>query len=554
MLAADRHLPVPRRSCRRTHGGGLSRPGLSGSVVQQQRRRAIRIAPSVVSLWSRDKWRLIVAHDIMTAQDEQSDTKTEPVASINARAGRWKGGLTFAVFGLLFCFMIVHSVRHAPVMPFWDGWEMVAKITGHEPVTLAWLWSPHNEHRILLPRLLYIGIARLTGVRMGAMAGFSVTLMGAAALIAMLTVRRLRGRWSWTDIVVPAVFLSAVHRANLLWPFQIGFILPTFIVVCLVAGISLTRTLTWRTVAGVGIGALALPMCGGPGIPPALMSALWLIFAAWTLWQCKHRKTACAGWLLALTILVLVGFYFVGLERVPHHPDPAGPFVSAYGGLHCAFTAFGRRLARDTWPWIMVASLPFVIALVCHLVRAAKREEGERPRVAGLLAMLMGIGGIAWGIARSRTLFAPENFDWCTARYATLMSPAILIAYLSLVLYRSDPDESDGFLGKILHRCLRALPMLLLVLAIAGSAREVSRMRKTAKRNDERNQQLIHALAQKADLENVVDSQWQMWYVDKDKFRRHLKMLHEYRASVFRHRQTPTVPGGQSLNSDQALR
>ena len=54
---------------------------------------------------------------------------------------------------------------------FLTGWTVllymafpvIRIVTGAQPVTLPWLWAPHNEHRIPLPKLAYLGLARATG-------------------------------------------------------------------------------------------------------------------------------------------------------------------------------------------------------------------------------------------------------------------------------------------------------------------------------------------------------------------------------------------------------
>src|SRR5690606_12878644 len=48
-------------------------------------------------------------------------------------------------------------------LPLAEDWLMVAPLTANEPSLLHWLWEPNNEHRIALPRLLYLGILTLAG-------------------------------------------------------------------------------------------------------------------------------------------------------------------------------------------------------------------------------------------------------------------------------------------------------------------------------------------------------------------------------------------------------
>ena len=45
-------------------------------------------------------------------------------------------------------------------LPYWDDWEMVPVITGHEPVTLKWAWAQHNEHHMPVPKLILVGLFR----------------------------------------------------------------------------------------------------------------------------------------------------------------------------------------------------------------------------------------------------------------------------------------------------------------------------------------------------------------------------------------------------------
>src|SRR4051812_12362451 len=48
-------------------------------------------------------------------------------------------------------------------IPYMDEWEMVLELTGHQPLTLTWIWSLHNEHRLVMGRLLYLAANWLGG-------------------------------------------------------------------------------------------------------------------------------------------------------------------------------------------------------------------------------------------------------------------------------------------------------------------------------------------------------------------------------------------------------
>ena len=45
--------------------------------------------------------------------------------------------------------------------PYADEWEFVPALVGAEPA-LPWLWQQHNEHRMVLPRAVYLLLFKLT--------------------------------------------------------------------------------------------------------------------------------------------------------------------------------------------------------------------------------------------------------------------------------------------------------------------------------------------------------------------------------------------------------
>ena len=64
---------------------------------------------------------------------------------------------------LLFSYYLVVFVRTFGVdCPHYDEWENVPALTGEQPLTWKWLWHQHNEHRIVVPRLVYLGLTRVS--------------------------------------------------------------------------------------------------------------------------------------------------------------------------------------------------------------------------------------------------------------------------------------------------------------------------------------------------------------------------------------------------------
>src|SRR5919198_6761121 len=83
--------------------------------------------------------------------------------------------------------------RFGSNVPSWDDWDMIPVLTHRQPVTWDWLWSQHNEHRVPLPRLVFLGLDRLFGVDMRVTMYFDVLLMAAVAAGGVIEADRLRG-------------------------------------------------------------------------------------------------------------------------------------------------------------------------------------------------------------------------------------------------------------------------------------------------------------------------------------------------------------------------
>src|SRR3954453_18745037 len=123
----------------------------------------------------------------------------------------------WGVWAVMLAAALVFIALYGSNVPSGDDWDMVPTLTHHQPVTWEWLWSQHNEHRVPLPRLLFLGLNRLTVVDMRVTMHFDVLLMAALAAAMIAVATRLRGRSSATDAFFPLAILNCGQAANLLW-------------------------------------------------------------------------------------------------------------------------------------------------------------------------------------------------------------------------------------------------------------------------------------------------------------------------------------------------
>jgi hypothetical protein len=329
-------------------------------------------------------------------------------------------------------FFVAH---YASNVPSWDDWDMVPTLTRNQPVTWDWLWSQHNEHRVPLPRLIFLGLNRLTTVDMRVTMYFDILVIAALAAAMILTAARLRGRPSAADAFFPLVLLHWGQAANMLWGWQLQFF--TSAALACVALLAVARadaaadaaTFARRAGITVGICALLLPLCGanGLGMVPALATwplALALLPAAWT----GGAGTRGNRMLLALGVgaFVLTALYFVGWQRVPYHPKSQGVYQSLKTAVQFVTIGLGPA-TRNPWPLSGLATLAVFGASLLVLLRVWRDQPAERARASGLLCFLGALGSLALGLGLGR-----DGFE---TRYITLALPAWCAVYYVWLIY-----------------------------------------------------------------------------------------------------------------------
>ncbi len=116
-------------------------------------------------------------------------------------------------------------------LPYWDGWTQIEIAAGGgNPLSPAWLWQQHNEHRLVIPKLFLAADLRLFQAR-------QVFLLASIFVIQLLHLTLLSwsmwvlGGWRgalWRTGTGLAAFclLCPSQRENLIWGFQVCFVLP----------------------------------------------------------------------------------------------------------------------------------------------------------------------------------------------------------------------------------------------------------------------------------------------------------------------------------------
>jgi hypothetical protein len=351
--------------------------------------------------------------------------------------------------------------KFASPIPFADDFEMIEPATSGSAITAEWLWSAHNEHRVPIARLIYVGLVRVFRDLRAVMYG-EVVILAILALAMILVARSIRGRTSYADAFFPLLWLHWGNYQNLLMAFQISLTLPVAIVGSILMILCQGRgALSSKGAIAVGACVCLLPLNGGHGLSemPALM--VWLVLAGLG-WGGRPDPLARSdrGTLLVLAVSasILCGLYFreFVFPGTSMHAHGLGRVARVAAQFLCL--AIGSAAER-TWHW----SLPLVVGLcsisVFLLVKVARERPPERLRAAGILAVFAGVVSMALSVGWGRGSVGWGGF---AARYVSLPAMVLCCVYFTWCRYGS---PSAG-------RCLQLALFLLMSGVFAINLRE----------------------------------------------------------------------------------
>jgi hypothetical protein len=363
-----------------------------------------------------------------------------------------------AVWIILFAGALAYVVRFGPRTPYMDQWGVVVLVLiGEQPVTPAWLWEQHNEHRLPIAKLVETALVRGAGGDFRAGMVLNACLLGAFALALALGVARIRGRLVVGDVFFPLLLLGWGQCETLLRGDVVGNVLTTILacVVLLVAARS-AGVPRPRDALLAGVCVLLLPLCGAAGLPWVPALALWLAWVAFTARDAWPRRVRLGVALLGAAGVALLAAYLVGFERPALHPREAGVLATLRTGVEFLAMSFGTA-AAPLWLW----ACPTIVAILATdaviLGIAWRRSPGERTRVLGFAAALVALCLVALEVGVGRSGFGPGA--GLAGRYATLAAPALVHAYLVWELYGPRAQLAAG----------RAALVALLVLLVPAN-------------------------------------------------------------------------------------
>jgi hypothetical protein len=363
----------------------------------------------------------------------QTYTPSAPATSAtwrSLRLGLLAGWAVFALGAVGFVAVIGTNA------PYADEWEFVPALVGEEPIP-AWLWKQHNEHRLPLPRLVFLVLFKLThDFRAGML--FQVVILSALALGLMRLAESLRGRPHWADLFFPVSLLHIGHWENFVMGYQLCFALFCVLATGLaVTALRATTENAFRSGVVAGVLLLLLALTGGSGLAVIAPVSAWIAYLALGVWRSGAKGRGLLLFLLAALPLAYLGAYFVGYQKPEGHPDPGADLLgTARVTAEVLGVSFGIGL-MGVWFVVCPAVVALGVATIVLLLRRRGEQPAERFAVVGLIAVAAGVAGVAAAIGVGRGGWGRDakllEGMGLWSRYSLLAWPLLATAYLAWV-------------------------------------------------------------------------------------------------------------------------
>ncbi len=225
--------------------------------------------------------------------------------------GNFPSVSAFLCIGVLSLCPLYIILRHGANAPFCDELRIppLVEALKNGRANLDLFWAPHNEHRILIPRILFAVTILVFGYNSKGLMLLSWIIAVVSVAFLILCWRRLFNpltRWLWlTGVALTSLLMfSPIQSENWLWAFQLTFF-------CVNAAVVISL---WAVSSDISLGKkiilVSLAACGA-SLSAAQGLMVWpAVLVTFFLSTDRSRKALFAGCFLLLVMVILFSLYF----------------------------------------------------------------------------------------------------------------------------------------------------------------------------------------------------------------------------------------------------
>ncbi len=302
--------------------------------------------------------------------------------------------------------MVAMLARISVNVPFWDDWatsELVVAMDRHL-LTFADLWAQHNEHRMFVPNVIMMILAKMGGWNLTHEILFSAVLVICSQVVLYALLRRtISGLWlAIAFALVTFCLYSTAQAENWLWGFQIAWFLIELFMLAMVWLLTASRV-------DFRMYATAVAICFLASFTMSSGLNLWAVGLAILLIR-RSSEARITLWILAS--IGTAALYFHGWSKSGLQTNPAYGLTHPVELIGYVFAYLGSGFG--SWFGLAGAIVLGVLVLVafCKLTLTYFFEHGRSiadPEIAWisvgmfsvLSACMTAVGRSAFGLGQS---------------------------------------------------------------------------------------------------------------------------------------------------------
>lgn len=362
----------------------------------------------------------------------------------DSRKASRRGAITIAAF----LFLTILATRiclaslYASDTPFWDQWDgeltVLLKAWVDGTLSMSDFFSSHNEHRIVVSRLLILGVFEINGHQWSNLVeAYANSIIAASylALVAWLLIQHGRRLQNWTVVLlVGAMGILPFGWENFLVGFQSQFYFMALFAIAML-GLTAFRPAQPRAAVFVTILGLAGLFTTGAGLVAAIAVMFVVVLRAY-----QERAIARMDRVTIALMLLIVAIAVSIAHVVPGHA------VLKPVGLHDNISALLTALMWPVQPapgQIMPLYRMFVTAAVMWAPSALWLLRFVRHRQARSQEFFA-IGLAAWGFVQAVAIAHSRGHDMLmlASRYMDISALALIAnAWLAVCLIGEQDDQ-----------------------------------------------------------------------------------------------------------------
>jgi hypothetical protein len=328
-------------------------------------------------------------------------------------------------------------------VPMWDEWELLKADALSRDLSVHWIFEFHNEHRIILTKLLTWILLWVNGWDLNTNVAINFVIY---ALFVFLLLKALERKFNSELGFVLILMGSSLLWQNHYHPFQNQFhffLLFFFTAVMLVVR---DDSCCWLSAFFAILSAFSF----SSGVVCAFVFIVLCLALSFSR-PPRFRRIIPAG----ITALA-IGLWFIGFHKNPGHPPLAMPWESAFWNHYLNILSLGLGYDRN------INSLPGAILLllltalpIWRILTLKELSNEQKGNWLGIIAITCGILGSLASISMARAGFGPEQAK--SSRYAEI---SIILLPMLWVLVQAVLGKAPDKARKIISVGI----MLLLVV------------------------------------------------------------------------------------------